>query len=180
MGGRAAGPGRTLRQHLLSRRSRGKRARTPRSSSIPCATIAESSRWKSTVNCWKPQTSSAWRFPTTRAIRVSSRISSRAPAAVCGTGVRLPSVGNRAEDRDSGDVSRCRTARLLVKFAEMTRNLKGNGLDEGASARLLVHAGKLIQSGVDPVAACTSAVSQALTDDPEMLQAVNELGSSVF
>ena len=72
------------------------------------------------------------------------------------------------------------TARLLVKFAEMTRNLKGNGLDEGASTRLLVHAGKLIQSGVDPVAACTSAVSQALTDDPEMLQAVNELGSSVF
>ena len=72
------------------------------------------------------------------------------------------------------------TARLLVKFAEMTRNLKGNGLDEGASTRLLVHAGKLIRSGVDPVEACTSAVSQALTDDPEMLQAVNELGSSVF
>jgi len=72
------------------------------------------------------------------------------------------------------------TARLLVKFAEMTRNLKGNGLDEGASTRLLVHAGKLIQSGVAPVVACSSAVSQALTDDPEMLQAVNELSSSVF
>ena len=72
------------------------------------------------------------------------------------------------------------TARLLVKFAEMTRNLKGNGLDEGASTRLLVHAGKLIRSGVGPVTACTSAVSQALTDDPEMLQAINELGSSVF
>ena len=72
------------------------------------------------------------------------------------------------------------TARLLVRFAEMTRNLKGNGLDEGASTRLLVHAGKLIQSGIDPVTACASAVSQALTDDPEMLQAVNELGSSVF
>ena len=72
------------------------------------------------------------------------------------------------------------TARLLVKFAEMTRNLKGNGLDEGASTRLLVHAGKLIESGVAPVVACASAVSQALTDDPEMLQAVNELSSSVF
>ena len=72
------------------------------------------------------------------------------------------------------------TARLLVRFAEMTRNLKGNGLDEGASTRLLVHAGKLIQAGVAPADACASAVSQALTDDPEMLQAINELSSSVF
>lgn len=72
------------------------------------------------------------------------------------------------------------TARQLVKFAHMTRNLKGSGLDEGASTRLLVHAAKLIVSGVDPVSACNSAISQALTDDAEMFQAVNELGSSVF
>ena len=66
----------------------------------------------------------------------------------------------------------------------MTRNLKGNGLDEGASTRLLVHAAKLISSGVDPVAACNSAISEAITDDPEMLQAVNEqldlLSSNIY
>ena len=39
------------------------------------------------------------------------------------------------------------TARRLVKLAELTRNLKGAGLDEGASTRLLVHAGKLIAAG---------------------------------
>ena len=72
------------------------------------------------------------------------------------------------------------TAKQLVKFAQMTRNLKGSGLDEGASTRLLVHAGKLIQTGVSPVTACKSSISQALTDDPEMLAAVNELSSSVF
>lgn len=72
------------------------------------------------------------------------------------------------------------TAKKLVKFAQMTRNLKGSGLDEGASTRLLVHAGKLIQTGISPVTACTSSISQALTDDPEMLIAVNELSSSVF
>ena len=72
------------------------------------------------------------------------------------------------------------TAKQLVKFAQMTRNLKGSGLDEGASTRLLVHAGKLIQTGVNPVTACKSSISQALTDDPEMLSAVNELSSSVF
>ena len=71
-------------------------------------------------------------------------------------------------------------AKQLVKFAQMTRNLKGSGLDEGASTRLLVHAGKLIITGVNPVTACSSCISQALTDDPEMLTAVNELSSSVF
>ena len=72
------------------------------------------------------------------------------------------------------------TATRLVKFAGMTRNLKGNGLDEGASTRLLVHAGKLIAAGIGPLSACHAAVSESLTDDPEMLTAVNELGASVF
>ena len=38
-------------------------------------------------------------------------------------------------------------AEQLVKFAQMTRNLKGSGLEEGASTRLLVHAAKLITTG---------------------------------
>jgi len=68
----------------------------------------------------------------------------------------------------------------LVKFAHMTRNLKGSGLEEGASTRLLVHAAKLVKSGVQPVVACRASIAQALTDDEEMLIAVNELSASVF
>jgi nitric oxide reductase NorQ protein len=68
----------------------------------------------------------------------------------------------------------------LVRLAHMTRNLKGNGLDEGASTRLLVHAAKLMRRGIPPRTACDGAVAQALTDDPEMLRAVNELASSLF
>jgi nitric oxide reductase NorQ protein len=71
-------------------------------------------------------------------------------------------------------------AARLVKFAGMTRNLKGGGLEEGASTRLLVHAGKLIGAGVSPVVACRAAIAQALSDDPEMLAAVDELSSSLF
>ena len=71
-------------------------------------------------------------------------------------------------------------AAKLVKFAGMTRNLKGSGLDEGASTRLLVHAGKLIASDIAPRVACRSAIAEALTDDAEMLTAVNELGASLF
>jgi nitric oxide reductase NorQ protein len=72
------------------------------------------------------------------------------------------------------------TAARLVKFAHMTRNLKGSGLDEGASTRLLVHAAKLIASGVEPVVACRACIAQALTDDTDMLAAVNELSASLF
>lgn len=68
----------------------------------------------------------------------------------------------------------------LVKFAGMTRHLKGNGLDEGASTRLLVHAGGLIAAGIEPAEACRAAISQALTDDADLLGAVQELFASVF
>ncbi|PJB03252.1 MAG: AAA family ATPase, partial [Hydrogenophilales bacterium CG_4_9_14_3_um_filter_63_34] len=71
-------------------------------------------------------------------------------------------------------------ASRLVRFAQTTRNLKGAGLEEGASTRLLVHAGKLISSGIDPVLACQSAVAQAVTDDADMLAAIQELSSSLF
>ena len=68
----------------------------------------------------------------------------------------------------------------LLKLAEMTRNLKGNGLEEGASTRLLVHAGKLIARGIDARAACQGAVSLAVTDDDDMIAAVNELIAALF
>ncbi|MGA0382377.1 MAG: CbbQ/NirQ/NorQ/GpvN family protein [Arenicellales bacterium] len=71
-------------------------------------------------------------------------------------------------------------AMRLVRFAGMTRNLKGNGLEEGASTRLLVHAAKLMASGIDSQTACDSAIAEALTDEPEMLTAVRELGASLF
>lgn len=72
------------------------------------------------------------------------------------------------------------TAKRLVKFGSHTRNLKGSGLDEGASTRLLVNAAKLIANGIPPALACDTAVGQALTDDPELRQAVHELAAAVF
>ena len=71
-------------------------------------------------------------------------------------------------------------AEKLVRFAGMTRNLKDSGLEEGASTRLLVHAGKLMASGIDPANACHGAIAESLTDDPEMLEAINELSASLF
>jgi nitric oxide reductase NorQ protein len=56
----------------------------------------------------------------------------------------------------------------LVQIAHRARNLKGHGLDEGISTRLLVYAGQLIAKGVDPVSACRMALVRPLTDDPDM------------
>jgi nitric oxide reductase NorQ protein len=68
----------------------------------------------------------------------------------------------------------------LVKFAGMTRNLKGSGLEEGASTRLLVHAARLMMDGVPPPTACRGAITQALTDDPDLLNAIDELSAALF
>jgi nitric oxide reductase NorQ protein len=71
-------------------------------------------------------------------------------------------------------------ARRLVGLGEMTRNLKERGLEEGASTRLLIHAGKLIRSGIETREACRVAVTQALTDDEETQAAMEEMISSVL
>jgi nitric oxide reductase NorQ protein len=59
-------------------------------------------------------------------------------------------------------------AEKLVQIAHRSRNLKGHGLDEGMSTRLLVYAAQLVGKGVDPMAACQMALVTPLTDDPDM------------
>jgi nitric oxide reductase NorQ protein len=71
-------------------------------------------------------------------------------------------------------------AQKLVKLGQMTRNLKGAGLDEGASTRLLVHAAQLIATGVSPQAACSAAVARSLSDDPDMTASLQDLVNAVF
>jgi nitric oxide reductase NorQ protein len=72
------------------------------------------------------------------------------------------------------------TARLLVRLGGMTRGLRDSGLTEGASTRLLIHAGKLFSAGIAPRTACRVAVTETLTDDHELQQAVDELVASLF
>ena len=72
------------------------------------------------------------------------------------------------------------TAKRLVHLGHMTRNLKEKGLDEGGSTRLLINAGKLIQSGIHPRDACLSAIAYTLSDDMEMQRSMDEMISSLF
>jgi len=68
----------------------------------------------------------------------------------------------------------------LVKLANMTRNLVGNGLDEGASTRLLVHTAKLIKNGFSPEVACRCAIADALTDDDDTKKLLHEIIETIF
>jgi nitric oxide reductase NorQ protein len=63
-------------------------------------------------------------------------------------------------------------AARLVALGVRTRRLQGHGLDEGASTRMLVHAGTLIGHGVPPNAACRMAIALPLSDDPEVVSAL--------
>ncbi len=68
----------------------------------------------------------------------------------------------------------------LVNVAERARNLKGHGLDEGISTRMLIHAGSLIARRVDPVAACRLALVRPITDDPDMRDALDAAIATYF
>lgn len=72
------------------------------------------------------------------------------------------------------------TAKKLVEIGARARNLKGHGLDEGISTRMLIHAGRLIARGVAPVPACTMALVRPITDDPDMRDALDAAVSTYF
>jgi nitric oxide reductase NorQ protein len=63
-------------------------------------------------------------------------------------------------------------ANKLVRVAERSRNLKGHGLEEGASTRMLIHAGQLIRNGVPFGEACQVALVLPITDDPDIRDAL--------
>ncbi len=72
------------------------------------------------------------------------------------------------------------TAESLVKLATMTRSLKESGLAEGASTRLLIQTGLLLNYGIDIHTACQAALVEPLSDDPELLTALQEMVRSIF
>ncbi len=71
-------------------------------------------------------------------------------------------------------------AAKLVEIGARARNLKGHGLDEGLSTRMLIHAGRLMARGVDPRAACSMALTRPITDDPDMRDALDAAVATWF
>lgn len=72
------------------------------------------------------------------------------------------------------------TAGKLVQIAHRARNLKGHGLDEGISTRLLVYAGQMISEGVAPEHACSMTLVTPITDDPDIRETLEAAVSTFF
>ncbi|MBN2865106.1 MAG: CbbQ/NirQ/NorQ/GpvN family protein [Thiotrichales bacterium] len=68
----------------------------------------------------------------------------------------------------------------LVEIAKCSRNLIGQGLEEGMSTRLLVFAAQLINQGVEPVKACKMALIRPITDDVDVEKTLLEVVESLF
>ncbi|MBU0992685.1 MAG: CbbQ/NirQ/NorQ C-terminal domain-containing protein [Proteobacteria bacterium] len=72
------------------------------------------------------------------------------------------------------------TAMALAKVGEKIRHLKGHTLNEGASTRVLVYAGKLIGQGISPRRACDVSMTSLLTDEREVQKAISEVIYAIF
>jgi nitric oxide reductase NorQ protein len=68
----------------------------------------------------------------------------------------------------------------LATLGEKIRHLRGGGLSEGVSTRLLIYAAKLMANGIAARRACTAAISRSLTDDAEMRRALDEIVGTIF
>ena len=71
-------------------------------------------------------------------------------------------------------------AEKLVQVAHRSRNLKGHGLDEGMSTRLLVYAAQLMSKGISAEQACKMALVTPLTDDPDMRDTLDAAVGTYF
>ncbi|MEW6413856.1 MAG: CbbQ/NirQ/NorQ/GpvN family protein [Pseudomonadota bacterium] len=68
----------------------------------------------------------------------------------------------------------------LVKIGGVARNLKGHGLDEGVSTRLLVYAATLMRDGVSPADACRMALVRPITDDADIRETLDHAIDATF
>ena len=71
-------------------------------------------------------------------------------------------------------------ASKLVTVGQAARNLKGHGLDEGISTRLMVYAASLIDSGLSATDACRLAMVRPITDDADIRSTLDHAIDAVF
>jgi len=71
-------------------------------------------------------------------------------------------------------------AQALAKLGVKIRNLQEHGLQEGASTRLLIYAGRLMTEGIGERRACQVGIVWTLTDEEELQRSIEEVVSSIF
>jgi len=72
------------------------------------------------------------------------------------------------------------TAADLVKIGQKVRNLRGHGLEEGVSTRLLIYAAQMIAKGISPINAAEVALCSPITDDRELQRSIREIVTTII
>jgi nitric oxide reductase NorQ protein len=72
------------------------------------------------------------------------------------------------------------TSRDLVKIGQKVRNLRGHGLEEGVSTRLLIYAAQMIAKGISPIDAAEVAIVSPITDDRELQRSIREIVTTII
>ena len=76
----------------------------------------------------------------------------------------------------TGGIGRAIADRCVAEGASVVIH----GLDEAASTRVLIYAGRLIREEVPPRRACQVAVTWGITDDEQIQRSIDEVVSSIF
>lgn len=71
-------------------------------------------------------------------------------------------------------------ARDLVTIGQKVRNLRGHGLEEGVSTRLLIYAAQMIAKGIAPIDAAEVALVSPITDDRELQRSIREIVTTII
>jgi nitric oxide reductase NorQ protein len=72
------------------------------------------------------------------------------------------------------------TAEDLVKIGQKVRNLRGHGLEEGVSTRLLIYAAQMVAKGISPISAAEVALCSPITDDRELQRSIREIVTTII
>ncbi len=72
------------------------------------------------------------------------------------------------------------TAKDLVSIGQKVRNLRGHGLEEGVSTRLLIYAAQMIAKGISPIDAAEVAICSPITDDRELHRSIREIITTII
>jgi nitric oxide reductase NorQ protein len=71
-------------------------------------------------------------------------------------------------------------SRKIAEMGAKIRELKGFGLDEGVSSRLLVYVGRLIKRGLSPEEACKCAITDTLTEEKDVADSIDNIVKLYF
>jgi len=89
-----------------------------------------------------------------------------------------PEIEAEVVQRESGCTAE--QAAALAKLGVKVRHLRAHGLQEGASTRLLIYAGRLMAEGIAARRACQVALVWNLTDELELQRSLEEVVAAIF